>query len=318
MTAGTSDPPSPKVGIIVLNWNGWLDTIECLASLSSLTYGNYQIYVVDNASTDGSETHLRDWHPGLRILQSGANLGWSGGNNVGIRTALADGCEHILLLNNDATVRPDTLDQLVKAASLPNAGALGSLILSADEPTVAEFAGTVIDPSNHFPRQISGPAGNVQPAPFASIAVKGCSMLLTGTALGRVGLLADEYFLNYDETDWCYRATAAGLINYLVPSSIILHKGAIAFQGTATPLYRYFIVRNRLLFARRNLDPVGRRFAWRATLWEIKNALLLAEKPRHRALLLLAVTLGLAHYCLGRLGDCPSLIRWAHRTYLAT
>lgn len=317
MTAGTSASLSPKVGIIVLNWNGWRDTIECLASLSTLTYDNHQIYVVDNASTDGSETHLSAWHPGLRILQSGANLGWSGGNNVGIQTALAEGCEHILLLNNDATVRPDMLDQLVAAAELPTAGALGSLILSADEPNLAEFAGTVIDPSSHFPRQISGPADDVDPAPTASIAVKGCSMLLTGTALARVGLLPDEYFLNYDETDWCYRATAAGLINYLVPSSIVFHKGAVAFQGTATPLYRYFIVRNRLLFAHRNLDRIGRRFAWRTTFWEIKNALLQPQSPRQRALLLLAVILGLAHYCFGRLGNCPSLVRWAHRTYLA-
>lgn len=318
MIAEASNSSNPRVGIIVLNWNGWRDTTECLASLSSLTYDNFQVYVVDNASTDSSEAHLRARHPGLRVLQSGSNLGWSGGNNVGIRAALAEGCQHILLLNNDATVRPDTLDQLVTAARLPNAGALGSLILSADEPAYAEFAGTVIDPSSHFPRQISGPANDVDPAPAASIAVKGCSMLLTGAALAQVGLLPHEYFLNYDETDWCYRATAAGFINYLVPSSVVFHKGAVAFQGTATPLYRYFIVRNRLLFAHRNLDRVGHRFAWRTTLWEIKSALLQQQCLPRRALLLLAVTLGLVHYCLGRLGDCPSLVRRAHRTYLAT
>ena len=314
--------PAPSVCCVVLNWNGWRDTIECLASLAELDYGNHEIYVVDNASTDGSESRLRARRPALRILQSGANLGWSGGNNVGIRAALAEGCEHVYLLNNDATVRPDTLRRLVDAAGLPNAGALGSLILSADDPSEAEFTGTVMDPANHFPQQLYGPARDVDPSPAAMLAVKGCSMLLTGAALRRVGLLAEEYFVNYDETDWCYRAVAAGFANYFVPASAVLHQGAVAFRGTTSPLYRFFTTRNRLLFAHRHLDPVGRRFAWRTALWEIKQALLLAQpagrnSPRHRALLLVAVVLGLACYCLGRLGDCPAVVRWLQRRYVA-
>ena len=315
-------PADPKIGIVVLNWNGWRDTIRCLASLAGLNQGNHAIYVVDNASTDGSESHLRAWRPTLRILQSGANLGWSGGNNVGIRAALAEGCEHIYLLNNDATVRPDTLSRLVEATGLPRAGALGSLILSADDPSEAEFTGTVVDAANHFPRQLEGPASQVDPSPVATIAVKGCSMLLTGAALRRVGLLAEEYFVNFDETDWCYRAAAAGFVNYFIPASAVLHRGAVAFRGTTSPLYRFFTTRNRLLFAHRHLDRVGRRFAWRTALWEIKQALLLTQPAgrnslRHRMLLLVAAVLGPACYCLGRLGDCPTLVRWVQRRYVA-
>ncbi len=128
--------------------------------------------------------------------------------------------------------------------------------------------------------------------------------------------------MNYDETDWCYRAVAAGFVNYFVPASAVLHQGAVAFRGTTSPLYRFFTTRNRLLFARRHLDRVGRRFAWRTALWEIKQALLLAQpvgrdSPRHRALLLVAIVLGLACYCLGRLGDCPAVVRWAQRRYVA-
>jgi GT2 family glycosyltransferase len=316
-------PADPKIGIVVLNWNGWRDTIQCLASLAELNNGNHAIYVVDNASTDGSESQLRAWRPGLRILQAGANLGWSGGNNVGIRTALAEGCEHVYLLNNDATVRPDTLRRLVEATGLPNAGALGSLILSADDPSEAEFTGTVVDPASHFPHQVYGPASEVDPSAVAMLAVKGCSMLLTGVALRRVGPLAEEYFVNYDETDWCYRAVAAGFVNYFVPASAVLHQGAVAFRGTTSPLYRFFTTRNRLLFARRHLDRVGRRFARRTALWEIKQAMLLAQppgrgSPRHRALLLVAVVLGLACYYLGRLGDCPAVVRWVQRRYVAS
>jgi GT2 family glycosyltransferase len=312
----------PKVGIVVLNWNGWRDTIRCLTGLAVLAYGNCQVYVVDNASTDGSEDRLRAWEPSLRILQAGANLGWGGGNNIGIRAALADGCEHVYLLNNDAMVRDDTLTRLVAASGLPNAGALGSVILLADDPSDTEFAGTVEDPTSHFPRQLEGPLDKFAGNPAATLAVKGCSMLLTGRALRDVGPLPEDYFVNYDETDWCYRARAAGFVIYLVPESTVLHEGAVAFRGTTSPLYRYFTTRNRLLFARRHLDSIGRRFAWRAGLWEIKQALLLGQPPnrgsfRQRLLLLLAITLGLAGYCLGRFGDCPGVVRWAQRRYVA-
>ena len=259
------------------------------------------------------------------MLQSGANLGWSGGNNVGIRTALAEGCEHVYLLNNDATVQPETLTHLVEAAtSLPNAGALGSLVLGADDSSEAEFLGTVVDSDSHFPRHLYGPARDVtDETSTAMVAVKGCSMLLTGEALRRVGHLPDEYFLNYDEIDWCYRAAAAGLVNYFVPRSAVLHKGAVSFNGAGSPLYRFFIARNRLLFARRNLDRIGRRFAWRTSLWEFKRALLLPQPPgrgsvHHRLLLLMAVSLGVACSCLGRSGDCPAIVRWGHRRYVSS
>jgi GT2 family glycosyltransferase len=91
-----------KVGIVLLNWNGWRDTVACLQSLRTLDYVPYEVYLVDNASEDDSEFRLRQWDPQLRIIQAGGNLGWAGGCNVGIRAALAEGCAHVYLLNNDA------------------------------------------------------------------------------------------------------------------------------------------------------------------------------------------------------------------------
>ncbi len=314
-----------RIGIVVLNWNGCADTLACIASTKNLTYANYQLYVVDNASTDGSEAILRAAHPDVCVLQSGGNLGWSGGNNVGIRRALADGCAHVYLLNNDATVLPDTLSLLADAAvTLPEAAALGSLVVAALNPAWVEFAGTDIDPITHHPRQHHGWLRDVDTTapPAAMPAVKGCSMLLTGAALAKIGLLAEDYFLNYDETDWCYRATAAGFTSYFVPASAILHQGAVAFGGTTSPLYRYFITRNRLVFAHRHLDRHGRRFAWRGALWEVKQALLLDQPPgyrtlRHRLLLVRAIALGVRDYSLRRLGDCPATVRVLHRRYTA-
>src|SRR5580698_6466820 len=104
----------PKLGIIVLNWNSWRETMDCVNSLQHLEYPNYAVYIVDNASSDGSEDRLRAWNPALRIIQSGANLGWAGGNNAGIQIARAEACYHVYLLNSDTTVRSDTLSLLVQ------------------------------------------------------------------------------------------------------------------------------------------------------------------------------------------------------------
>jgi hypothetical protein len=315
---------NPKVGIILLNWNSWQDTIGCVQSVRKLRYPNYRLYIVDNASSDGSEHHLRQFDSSLTIIQSGANLGWAGGNNVGIRAALADGCRHVYLLNSDARVEEDTLSTLIDSASLTGAAALGSMVVSESDSQWVEFAGSVIDARTHHPRHVycerAKFAENSKPAPTA--AVKGCAMLLTGEGLDAVGLLPEDYFLNYEETDWCYRAVARGLVNYFVPESVVHHRGAASFGGIQSPLYRYFITRNRLLFAHRCLDPQGRRFAWRITFWEFKNVLFLRAGSkriplRHRLLMARAVWLGLRDYCLARLGDCPASVRAINRRYVA-
>ena len=314
-----------KVGIIVLNWNSWRDTIDCVTSVRKMAYQNYRLYVVDNASGDGSEEHLRQFDQTLTIIQSGDNLGWAGGNNVGIRAALAGGCEHVYLLNSDARVRVDTLNYLVEATELPCAAALGSMVVAESNPEWVEFAGSKIDPRTHHPLHIYcnlvEQAQNPKAVP--TVAVKGCSMLLTGAALEKVGLLSDEYFLNYDETDWCYRAAARGMINYFVPASVVSHRGAGSFGGTESPLYRYFITRNRLLFAHRCLDPQGRHFAWRITLWEFKRALVSSHGTRrtslrHRLILALSVWFGLRDYCLNHLGDCPALVRRMNHRFVSS
>jgi GT2 family glycosyltransferase len=135
-------------------------------------------------------------------------------------------------------------------------------------------------------------------------------MLLTATGLGRVGLLTEDYFLNFDETDWCYRANALGLHHFFVARATVEHKGAISFGGVEGPLYRYFTTRNRLVFARRHLDVRGRWYAWRSAFWELRQPPG-AGVTRLRSYL--TVLLAVMDYCLGRLGDCPPLIRKFNR-----
>ncbi len=312
-----------KVGIVVLNWNSWQDTMNCVSSVQQLDYLNRSLYVVDNASEDDSEQRLRTWNPSLRIIQSGGNLGWAGGNNAGIRIARAEGCHHVYLLNSDATVRADTLSLLVEVAQRPDAAAVGSLVVSESDPNWVEFGGCVVDPRTRLPRQIHCALDEMDrgSGPVRIPAVKGCSMLLTETALDRVGLLSEDYFLNYDEADWCYRASAQGMSHYFVPAAVVAHKGAVSFQGTEGPLYRYFIVRNRLLFARRHLGRRGLWFAWRAALAEFKSTSFPTEARRQplssRLMLLRSIWLAMRDYGLSRFGDCPPVVRDLNRRYQA-
>jgi len=298
---------------VILNWNGWRDTMDAVTSVWALTGPAPRIYVVDNASTDGSEARLRAWAPDLTIIQSGGNLGWAGGNNAGISAARRDGCAHVLLLNNDAMIRPDALTVLAGAAERhPDAASIGALIVSAADPESVEFAGAAMDPRSAMPKphDIIYSELGLLPDLVPTIAVKGCAMLLTATGLSQVGLLTEDYFLNYDETDWCFRANALGLVHYMALRAVVEHKGAVSFAGFDGPLYRYFITRNRLVFAHRHLSFRGRWFAWRAAFWQLR------QPPGPGVTWFQSwwvVLMAILDYGRGRLGDCPPRVRVFNR-----
>jgi len=128
---------TPLVFIIVLNWNGKDDTLECLGSLQQLDYPNFETVVVDNGSTDGSEDVIRSAFPSVNFIQTGRNLGYAGGNNVGIKHALSHGADYVWLLNNDTTVDPNALTALVETAQAdPKIAVVGSKIFYYDQPDV--------------------------------------------------------------------------------------------------------------------------------------------------------------------------------------
>jgi len=125
----------PLVHIIIVNWNGWRDTLDCIETCRKLTWPNYSIVVVDNASSDGSEENLRRHLEEMDIIQSGANLGFGGGCNIGIRQALERGADYVWLLNNDAVADPQALTILVEAMENDKAvGIAGSKIYYHNEP----------------------------------------------------------------------------------------------------------------------------------------------------------------------------------------
>jgi len=239
---------SPRVFIIVLNWNGKDDTLECLDSLQKLDYQNFEIVVVDNGSTDGSENVIRSSFPSVRFLQTGKNLGYAGGNNVGMRFALEHGADYVWLLNNDTVVDSRALTSLVEIAQAdPKIAFVGSKIYFYDRHNLIWCVGGTIDlaaggrtdhPGMH--QEDKGQFEKISDVGYVS----GCSLLAGRAAISAIGLLPEEYFLYCEETDWNLAAQRKGYRTVMAPASHVWHKYVDA--GDYKERFIYYSFRNRI------------------------------------------------------------------------
>ena len=241
----------PLVTIVVLNWNGLADTLKCLESLAGLNYATYEVVVVDNGSADSSPAVIRQRFPEVVVIENGENLGYTGGNNVGLRYALAQGADYVLLLNNDTVVASDFLHLLVEAAGAgEDVGMAGPTIYYYDLPDVIWSAGGAIDWRQGrtwmvgLDERDSGQFGLV---PRGVDFVTGCALLMKRAVLEQVGLLDERFFMYYEEIEWCVRARRSGFKSVHVPSARIWHKISPVVQADS-PLVHYYMTRNRLLF----------------------------------------------------------------------
>jgi GT2 family glycosyltransferase len=299
-----------RVYVVVLNWNGWRDTVECLESLLRSDHPDFQVVVCDNGSTDGSPERLEAWavgeaveepapeHPlwhlstpritkplrlvaldrraaeegggpaagpaSLVLIRVGENLGFAGGNNVGLRYALARGdADFVWLLNNDTVVEADALSQLVSRARDRGADLCGSRLLYHHAPgTVQALGGFAYNPWLGTSRMIGHgwPAAeadrlDVEAIESRMFGVQGASVLASRKMLERAGLLSERYFLYFEEQDWAVRARAAGLRVAYAPRSTVYHKEGASTGGNSTRPRSmqsdYYAIRSRLLFTRR-------------------------------------------------------------------
>lgn len=302
-----------KILILLLNWNGKKDTLECLASLKKVTYSNFQTIVVDNGSTDDSVAALRRAYPDMPILETGANLGFAGGNNVGIEWALRHHAEWILLLNNDTVVAPDFLDAfLAAAAAQPKAKILGAKILRYHQPKVVDHLGGYWNPSmaEFLPLeagQIDHPYFNMQKADY----VCGAGLLMHRSVPEKIGLLEPNFFLFWEETDFCCRARRAGLEVWTAPEARIWHKVSSSFIG-GKPQMQYFWWRSRLLWIERNCSPEEKKDLYKKViipeLWKMARRYVIKSifsSKRDKVRRLKAGCAGAIDYFRGRFGNCP-------------
>jgi len=228
---------NPKVACIILNWNGWQDTIDCLAALQECTYPQVTVIVVDNGSTNDSAARIRAACPDVVLLESGENLGFAGGNNIGIRYALAHGAEYLWLLNNDTRPAPDALSALVaKALSDRKIGAVASICYYADaQSTVQAWAGSRVNLWIGYVRLATVPHEDDW---FDSL--NGASMLVSRAAVEDAGLLDEGFFLYWEDTEYCLRLRRKGWRLAAAPDSRVLHKVNASTGGNWLIIDRHF------------------------------------------------------------------------------
>jgi GT2 family glycosyltransferase len=272
-----------SLAVIVLNWNRKDDTLRCLASIERSSHASFDTIVVDNASSDDSVQAIRETFPTVRIMQNRTNLGYAGGNNVGLETALADGYEYILLLNNDTIVDPLAFERLVSLAERePKTGIVAPSIFYLDDPKRVWSAGGTIDwqrgivETSYF----NAPESALPTKPYAADHVTGCCLLLRAEALRTAGLIDQRFFLYFEETEWCVRIARSGHQILVEPAAHIWH-AIRPDEQSGSPAIAYYMTRNQLLFFNLTGAPVMTRA--RASVRQLRTLLSLYLRPHSAA-----------------------------------
>jgi GT2 family glycosyltransferase len=250
----------PLVVCVVLSWNRREDTLSCLAAIARSTHVPTRVVVVDNASTDGTPEAVAAAFPDVDVVRNEENLGFAGGNDVGLEWALDAGADHVLVLNNDVEVGPDTIERLVDAAaSLPSPGAINPKILFAEPSGHIWFAGARFDPRrgyNGHQRGYGKPDGPEYDETVETDRACGAAMFVPRAVLEEVGRFDEKLFLYSEDTDWSLRARAAGYRLYVVPEARVVHRVSASAGGESSPTTLYYGMRNTLVVCERHA-PAG-------------------------------------------------------------
>ncbi len=264
--SGIAAPPSPHVAIIIVNWNGREVTLECLRSLTAISYRPASIIVVDNGSTDGSAEAIRRDFPDATVLRLEQNLRFAGGNNAGIRLALERGAALVLLLNNDTVVDPAFLPPLVeRLAADRRIGAVAPAIYYFDAPDRFWFAGgrvsfwTGATWHTGIREADTGQYAFAREIDYAS----GCCLLTSREVIEKVGLLDESFFIYGEDADWSMRVRRAGYSIVFEPKAKVRHKVSVTSGGHLSP----FKLRNKFISNFRFLARYARWYHWLVFPW---------------------------------------------------
>lgn len=242
------------VYIVLLNYNGTRDTVDCIQSLLGLDYPNYRILVIDNGSMVSCVAEVKKAFPQVEAIDSGGNLGFAGGCNLGIRIALEQGAEYVWLLNNDTVVEKETLTALVRGLEADQkCGIMGSKILDHRTGRIDSAGGRIFPfillhgwtENTGRGETDRGQYDQDREVDYAP----GASMLVRGVAIRETGMMEERYFLYFEETDWCLRMKKKGWKIRYSHHSVVYHKGSQSVGGR-TPLQNYYCARNGLFFIR--------------------------------------------------------------------
>lgn len=251
----------PLVWVVVLTWNRREDALACLESLSRMTYPNYHLLLVDNASVDGTVEAVRERFPDVELIVNDSDLGFGAGFNSGLVRALDAGADYILMLNNDTYVDPRMLDELM-AHDAPDVGMLAPKIYYAGDPDRIWSVGAMKNP---WTLAATGTGeGQLDQGQWDRVVERdyltGCALLLKRSLLEQVGLFdAERYYPIYcEDTDLCLRTREAGFRLLMVPAARMWHKVSASGGGVDSPEVCYLRARNSMRLYRKHVR--GRRW----------------------------------------------------------
>jgi GT2 family glycosyltransferase len=246
----------PRVAVLTLNWNGhrWLG--ECVRSLLALDYPNFEVVVIDNGSTDGSQNLVRTEFPQVHLIENGANLGYARGFNAGLEYAYRRGAEFFLIMNNDAVIDRSALTALVEtAATRPRAGFVSGKVYWYDRPDVLQTVGKRTDPVYWNGPHIGG--GELDLGQFDQVSERAFMddiyTLVSRRLYEDIGGYDPQFFLQAEEFDWQARAKRRGWQMFYTPHAKLWHHGSLSMGGTGSPTSEYFLVRNTIVVMARHV-----------------------------------------------------------------
>jgi GT2 family glycosyltransferase/glycosyltransferase involved in cell wall biosynthesis len=299
-----------RIEAIVLNYAAPDDTLLAVKSILASRRPVHDLIVVDNDTGDRCRTVLGPVLRELTYLQTGHNLGFSAGMNVGIDCAMSRGASHVLIVNSDAIVPPDCLDALLRALrSEPRAGVVSPVVLWRTEPNRVASLGITYDPrTGRMRHREYAAAFAALSVPSVSVvdAVSGCVMLVRREVFDAAGRFAEDYFFGFEDLDFCLRARRAGFLSIVAGEAVALHEGGRSI-GARSPRRLYFAARNHLLFARRAAPEAGRLAHLARTssivLLNLAHAVTMGGDTLPARLT--AVACGVRDYASGRFGAGP-------------
>lgn len=252
----------PTVSVIILNWNGLEDTIKCLESLSQITYSNYSVIVVDNASKGNDVEVLKSkFGDYIKVIQNDTNYGYAIANNIGIENALKSGYEYVLILNNDLIVDPEFLDELINLAETdPTIGIVGPKTYYMDKPSMLYTAGGILNRVNmyfgqHWMRGHNKIDNGKYDKNYEVDFLAGACILLKKETILKAGTIPTEFFLQWEDIDYCVQIRKSGFKCMYAYKSKIWHKVGSSFKRhnqNYNSVQRG--IRNRFIFSKKNLS----------------------------------------------------------------
>ena len=296
------------LAIIIINYNGWKDTIECIESIELSGFRDFTIYVVDNASVDDSILKLEDYINGtyknVVLIKSNTNLGFSGGNNLGIIEAKKNPkIEYFLLLNNDTLIDSSCLEELLKPLDKNNIAATIGKIMYANEKKKIWYAGGflqegILKPIHEGYNEID--VGKYEKQRHVSFAT-GCCFCLTRNCIEKIGLWSEDFFLYEEDVDYSYRIIKANQLITYVPKAIVYHKVSSSTIKTGS-LSEIYQVRNRLLLIKKYKKGFTAIFAY------VVNTMIFINRVRKGEYRINPMLQGICAFLKGEKGKHESII----------